>query len=117
MRNENRTVYSSEWGKMCPRCGKPVADCICKKAPPRPAGDGIVRVSRSSKGRAGKTVTLVSGAPLDDAGLHTLLGDLKRLCGAGGALKDGIIEIQGDHREAIVDTLKKRNFTVKLAGG
>ncbi len=117
MQNEHRTVYSSEWGKMCPRCGKPIAQCICKKAAPRPAGDGIVRVSRSSKGRAGKTVTLVSGVPLDDDGLRTLLGDLKRQCGAGGALKDGIIEIQGDHRAAVVEALKKQKYTVKLAGG
>ena len=117
MRSENRTVYSSEWGEMCPRCGKPIAGCICKQRPAHPTGDGIVRVSRTSKGRAGKTVTLVNGLPLDDAGLRDLLGELKRLCGAGGALKDGVIEIQGDHRDAIVQALQKRAFKVKLAGG
>ena len=76
-----------------------------------------MRVQRESKGRKGKTVTLISGVPLEDTALKTLMGDLKRSCGAGGSLKDGIIEIQGDHRDAIVAELKKRGFPVKLAGG
>jgi translation initiation factor 1 len=117
MRNENRTVYSTEWGEMCPRCGKPIADCICKQGKPPPAGDGIVRISRTTKGRGGKTVTLVSGVPLNEDELCLLLGELKRQCGAGGTLKDGVIEIQGDHRGTILQALKKRAFTVKLAGG
>lgn len=76
-----------------------------------------MRVQRDSKGRKGKTVTLISGVPLGDDALHQLLSDLKRLCGAGGAIKDSVIEIQGDHRDTIFEEMKKRNFTVKLAGG
>lgn len=117
MPNQNPTVYSTERGRLCPKCGRPVADCVCKKSSARPAGDGVVRIYRDSKGRKGKTVTLVTGVPLADEALRALLGDLKRMVGSGGALKDGILEIQGDHREAILAELKKRGFIVKLAGG
>lgn len=117
MRNDNPTVYSTETGRICPRCGKPIAECICKKGAPRPAGDGVVRVSRESKGRKGKTVTLVTGLALADAALQQLASELKRQCGTGGTLKDGVIEIQGDHRDTIFDILKKQSFNVKKAGG
>lgn len=116
VRTENPTVYSTESGRICPKCGRsPLAECVCKK-PARPVGDGIVRVQRESKGRKGKTVTLVTGVLLGDEGLHTLLSDLKRLFGSGGALKDGVLEIQGDHREPLVEELKKRGFKVKKVG-
>lgn len=117
MRSNNPTVYSTESGRHCPKCGKPVAECICKKTPSRPAGDGIVRVLRESKGRKGKTVTLVTGLTLDDTSLQKLATDLKRQCGAGGAIKDGVIEIQGDHRDTVFEILKKLGMTVKKAGG
>ncbi len=117
MSSHNPVVYSTEWGEMCPKCQKPVAQCSCKKNASRARGDGIVRVQRESKGRKGKTVTLISGVPLEDDALKILMGDLKRSCGAGGSFKDGVIEIQGDHRDAIVAELKKRGFPVKLAGG
>lgn len=116
MRSENPTVFTTESGRMCPNCGKPIAECICGKKQVQPAGDGVVRVGRESKGRKGKTVTLVSGAPLDDEALHALLSELKRLCGAGGTLKDGVLEIQGDHRDTVVEELKKRGFRVKKVG-
>jgi len=116
MRNENPTVYSTELGRMCPKCDKPVAECVCKKQT-RQHGDGVVRVQRESKGRKGKTVTLVSGVPLGDEALRSLLSELKRQCGAGGTIKDGAIEIQGDHRAKLVEELKKRGYTVKIAGG
>jgi translation initiation factor 1 len=116
MRDENPTVYSTEWGRICPKCGKPEEKCVCKKKE-HPQGDGNVRVQRESKGRKGKTVTLVRGIPLDDEALHSLLGELKRLCGTGGTLKEGIIEIQGDHRDKVFEELKKRGFKAKLAGG
>jgi translation initiation factor 1 len=116
MRDENPTVYSTELGRMCPVCGKPIADCTCKKQV-RQRGDGAVRVQRESKGRKGKTVTLVSGVPLGDEALRSLLSELKRQCGAGGTIKDGVIEIQGDHRAKVVEELKKRGYTVKIAGG
>ena len=114
--DQDKTVYSTEAGRHCPDCGRPILQCICKKAA-RPIGDGVVRVSRESKGRKGKTVTLVSGVALDENAIHDLLSDLKRLCGAGGAFKAGQIEIQGDHRLAVVTELKKRGFTVKNVGG
>lgn len=117
MNNDHPTVYSTEWGRVCPKCKRPIADCICLKKTVRPHGDGVVRVQRESKGRKGKTVTLISGIDLAEDPLKELLGDLKRMCGAGGASKDGIIEIQGDHRETIFEELKKRGFNVKKAGG
>ena len=116
MRDDYLTVYSSEHGRLCPDCGRPLGNCICKK-PARPTGDGVIRVYRESKGRKGKTVTLVSGLPLNDEQLHTLLSDLKRRCGSGGALKDGLLEIQGDHRVLVIEELKKRGFLAKKAGG
>ncbi len=115
MRDENPTVYSTETGRVCPRCGRPLAACVCKKQAPAP-GDGVVRVQRESKGRKGKTVTLVSGVPLGGEALRALAGELKRLCGAGGAVKDNVIEIQGDHRDAVIEDLKKRGYKVKKVG-
>lgn len=109
-------VYSTEFGRACPDCRQPAAECRCHE-PQLPAGDGIVRVSRESKGRGGKVVTLVSGVPLAGAELKTLAKELKQKCGVGGALKDGIIEIQGDQRELLAAELSKRGFTVKKAGG
>src|SRR5512133_2330929 len=116
MRDENPTVYSTSTGRICPKCGKPVDSCICSKST-KPAGDGIIRIFRDSKGRKGKTVTLITGVKLDEKKQHDLHSDLKRLCGSGGAIKDGILEIQGDHRDTVFAELKKRGFTAKLAGG
>jgi len=94
-----------------------MAKCRCGKAESAPAGDGIVRVRRETKGRGGKTVTAVSGVPLGGEALRSLASDLKRRCGTGGTTKDGVIEIQGDHRDTIVAELSRRGFTAKLAGG
>jgi translation initiation factor 1 len=116
MRNDNPTVYSTSTGRICPKCGKPIDACICKKTS-RPSGDGIIRIFRDSKGRKGKTVTLITGLSLADEALRTLHSDLKHQCGSGGAIKEGILEIQGDHRELVSSELKKRGFNVKLAGG
>lgn len=110
-------VYSSETGRICPVCGKPVAACVCRKAAARPAGDGVVRVRRETKGRGGKTVTVITGLPGNDAALKNLAGELKKRCGTGGTLKDGTVEIQGDHAELVVAALRQRGFTVKRAGG
>jgi translation initiation factor 1 len=87
------------------------------ESPRAPRGDGIVRVRRETQGRGGKTVTTVSGVGLASDELLMLASELKRRCGTGGSVKDWVIEIQGDHREAIVAELEKRGFTVKLAGG
>jgi translation initiation factor 1 len=103
---------------MCPRCGKPVASCACKKASAAtPKGDGVVRVGRETKGRKGKGVTVVTGVPLSGDALDELGSQLKRLCGSGGTVRDGVIEIQGDHRDALVAELAKRGWTVKRSGG
>jgi len=109
-------VYSTEFGRACPGCGQPVDQCSCAEDE-APQGDGIVRVSRESKGRGGKVVTLVSGIPLVGAELKTLAKDLKKKCGVGGALKDGVLEIQGEQRDLLVSELSKRGFTVKKVGG
>jgi translation initiation factor 1 len=113
----SRLVYSSEGGRICPGCSRPVAECSCRAKTGRPAGDGIVRVLRETKGRGGKTVTLVTGVPLDEAGVKNLAGELKKRCGSGGTLKDGVIEIQGDHRDLLVGELERRGYKVKRAGG
>ncbi|HEY5974885.1 MAG TPA: translation initiation factor Sui1 [Geobacteraceae bacterium] len=116
--NDNsRLVYSSEVGRICPGCGQAANACRCNRPIARPTGDGIVRVQRESKGRGGKTVTVVSGVPLDDAGVKVLAGELKKRCGTGGTVKDGLIEIQGDHRDLLVAELARRGFKVKSAGG
>ena len=110
-------VWSSELGRVCPGCGRPAASCSCRKKEQRTGNDGIVRVRRETKGRGGKTVTVVTGAPGDDTALKELAGELKRRCGTGGTLKDGIIEIQGDHCDLLMTELARRGFTVKRAGG
>ncbi|MES2101610.1 MAG: translation initiation factor Sui1 [Pseudomonadota bacterium] len=109
-------VYSTDAGRMCPACRQPIAACICNQKPV-PAGDGIVRVSRETKGRAGKGVTLVKGLALDAAALTALGKQLKAACGSGGTVKDGVIEIQGDHVERVIELLKKAGRSVKRAGG
>jgi translation initiation factor 1 len=112
-------VYSTDGGRMCPACRKPLAACICKalsEAASR-TGDGIVRVSRESKGRGGKTVTLVRGVALDGDALAALGKRLRTACGAGGTLRDGVLEIQGDHRERVIALLAAQGFVVKAAGG
>ena len=113
-------VYSTETGRMCSKCGKPQKTCTCKstKQQARPAkGDGVVRVSRETKGRKGKGVTLITGIPLNDIELKFLAKELKQKCGTGGTVKDRIIEIQGDQRDTMVQELEKRGYQVKRVGG
>ena len=100
-------VYSTESGRMCPDCRQPVAQCTCKQNKPLPTGDGIVRVSRETKGRGGKAVTLVKGVLVDAAALEQLGKQLKAACGSGGTVKDGVIEVQGDHVERVMAALQK----------
>ena len=116
-RESGGIVYSSGAGRMCPRCGKPVARCSCTVNPRAARGDGIVSVRREVKGRRGKAVTTLSGIPLPTDELKQLASELKRLCGTGGSSKDGVIEIQGDHRELLSEELAKRGYRVKQAGG
>lgn len=109
-------VYSTDAGRHCPDCNQPVGACICKQSV-IPAGDGIARVRRETKGRGGKTVTTVSGVPLAEDALKELATALKKRCGTGGALKDGVIEIQGDHVELLLEELARRGFKAKKSGG
>lgn len=110
-------VYSTELGRTCPECRKPVAECRCRTAGAAPKGDGVVRVGRETKGRKGAGVTIVTGVPLGGAELAALAKALKQRCGSGGTLKDGVIELQGDHRDVVVAELQKRGWTVKRSGG
>ena len=111
-------VYSTDVGRMCPDCRQPKAQCACKAAAAAvPAGDGAVRVSRQTKGRGGKAVTVVKGVPLAEQALVLLGKTLKTACGSGGTVKDGVIEVQGDHVERVMETLKAQGYSVKRAGG
>ena len=111
-------VYSTESGRTCPSCRQALADCRCAAlARAKPSGDGIARVSRESKGRGGKTVTLVRGLNLDDAALQAMGKSLRAACGAGGTVKDGVIEVQGDHRDRVVAWLLAQGVVAKAAGG
>ena len=113
---DSRLVYSTEGGRTCPSCRQPLAACRCKAAV-RPVGDGIARVSREKQGRGGKTVTVVRGLPLDDAALTTLGKQLRSACGSGGTVKDGVVEVQGDHRERVLQWLLAKGYKAKAAGG
>jgi translation initiation factor 1 len=83
----------------------------------RAAAGGRVKVRRETAGRRGKAVTTVSGLPLDDAGARELAGRLKKRCGVGGSAKDGVIELQGDHRDVVVEVLRGEGYDAVLAGG
>lgn len=109
-------VYSTDGGRMCPECRRPLPECTCKSKV-LPAGDGVVRVSRQTKGRGGKSVTLVKGLALDAAALALLGKQLRTACGSGGTVKDGVIEIQGDHCDLVMETLRKHGHQPKRAGG
>jgi len=123
--NDSRLVYSTETGRICSECGKPFSACSCKKKravkadkPPTDyPNDGTIRIEREVKGRKGKIVTAVFGVPLKNEELRKFAKILKRRCGAGGSLKEGIIVIQGDHRQTLLDEIKKHGYTAKLAGG
>jgi translation initiation factor 1 len=112
-------VWSSEHGRMCGGCGWPEADCRCSRSAheaPTPS-QGPVRVGRETKGRKGKGVTVVTGVPASPAELTALGKALKKKCGSGGTVKDGVIEIQGDHRDTVVAELQRRGFDVRRVGG
>ncbi len=110
-------VYSTGLGRICPECRQQASRCQCSQKPQLPRGDGIVRISRETKGRKGKGVTLVSGVPLAAPELKAYAANLKKLCGSGGAIKNGVIEVQGDHRDRLFAELQKQGWTVKLSGG
>ena len=107
--SDNKLVYSSETGRIKPSAAG--------NKPALPGTDGIVRLQRQTKGRGGGTVIIISGVALPLSALKVLAGELKKKCGCGGTVKDGIIEIQGDHRDALMLDLQARGYKVKLAGG
>lgn len=109
-------VYSTDGGRMCPGCRRPLAQCTCK-AVDAVIGNGDVRVSRQTKGRGGKTVTIVKGLALDATALAVLGKQLRSACGSGGTVKEGVIEIQGDHCDLVMETLAKLGHHPKRAGG
>lgn len=112
-RQDNTTlVYSSETGRIRQDKGKPQA-----AHPAKSQSDGTVRLRREVKGRGGGTVIVITGIPLNDSGLKELAGALKRRCGCGGTVKDGVIEIQGDHRDTLANELQARGYRIKMAGG
>jgi translation initiation factor 1 len=109
MGRNSRLVYSTETGRIQPQDEA--------RVPVVPAVDGIVRIRRETKGRKGKGVTTVYGIPVNPSELKVIAKSLKKLCGSGGSLKHGVIEIQGDHRDRVMAELEKQGYSVKLAGG
>ena len=116
-KTSNRLVYSTDGGRLCPQCQRPQPDCVCGKDRPAAIGDGIVRIRRESKGRGGKTVTVISGLPLAESALRDLAKKFKKRCGVGGSTSGDNIEIQGDQRQILQAELEKLGYQVKLAGG
>ena len=116
--NNSGLVYSTEaGGRTCPECRQPLDQCQCKSETRSTSSDGIVRLHRETKGRKGKGVTLVKGLDLPEKDLKALAKTLKAKCGTGGTIKEGVIEIQGDHRDTLQTELEKQGWTVKKAGG
>ena len=118
----SRLVYSTGAGRLCPECTRPLGECRCRRskpaqAAPPPPGDGIVRVGRETKGRKGKGVTVIRGVPLAGDELEALATKLKKRCGCGGTVEGGTIEIQGDHRDLLLQELGKLGYTVRKSGG
>ncbi len=114
--NSGGLVYSTEGGRMCPACRQPLAHCRCQSARPVPAGDGLVRVCLSSKGRGGKTVTLIQGLALQPEELAAWGKRLRAACGAGGTLKDGVLEVQGDQVARVLAWLQDQGIKARQSG-
>lgn len=107
---EKSVVYSTEYGRMCPDCGRPKPQCICKSRESTLIPDGSIRIRYETKGRKGRGVTIVEGLPVGAPETMEFLQELKRVCGSGGTIKNGLILIQGDHRKRIESELQKRGF-------
>lgn len=117
MRNDKGgLVYSTKSGRLCPNCGKPIDQCVCKSRKKNSDSDTpVIKIRRETKGRAGKTVTAIFGIVPNQQ--KELAAELKQRCGTGGTAKDGMIIIQGDHRARIKSYLEQKGYVVKLAGG
>jgi len=112
-----RIVYSTGVGSLCPNCRRAVRECVCPKGAPGAAKPAAVRVGREVKGRAGKGVTTITGLPLTLSDIESLAAKLKKRCGSGGTVREGVIEVQGDHRDVIVAELNKLGWRAKKSGG
>lgn len=110
-------VYSTDSGRMCPECGCPIANCCCRKKQQLKPSGAEIRIARQTTGRKGKGVSVISGLPLETHDLQELARELKQLCGAGGTVKNGVIEIQSDKRDLMLEALLARGFKAKIAGG
>lgn len=106
-----------DWSKSAPGCGLPPKKNKPAKQKTAPKGDGIVRVGRETKGRKGAGITVITGIPSHPEGLEKLAKQFKHLCGSGGTVRNGAIEIQGEHRDRLVDELRKLGYTVRRSGG
>ena len=117
--NDNKygLVYSTNRSEKCPACGKYPGNCSCHATAASSKNSGGIRVGRETKGRKGKGVTVITGVPLPREELSVLAKQLKQKCGAGGTVKDGVIEIQGDHRDVVITELQKHGYTAKRSGG
>ncbi|MEO5377426.1 MAG: translation initiation factor Sui1 [Magnetococcus sp. DMHC-6] len=114
---KDKYLYSTEHGRLCSTCQHLLTDCICGQKRLVSSTDGVVRIRKESKGRQGKEVTLIQGVTLDPISLRQLGKNLKLMCGSGGTIKEGIIELQGDHVERVMAFLLKQGFVVKRSGG
>ena len=115
---KERIVYTTGIGERCPNCLRAIRECVCKQGTPgKVAGGGAVRVSRETQGRKGKGVTVITGLGLPPDELDALAAELKKRCGSGGSSGNGRIEIQGDHRDRLVEELIRRGWQAKRAGG
>ena len=117
--DDSALVYTTGEGTICAECGKSETKCICRAIAKAKVAktDGTVRIAREKKGRGGKTVTVVSGVPLPAGELDKLARSLRKKCGCGGTVKDGMIELQGDRRDMLVEELTRAGYRVKKSGG
>jgi translation initiation factor 1 len=113
----SRLVYSTDGGRARPAAAPPTPRSSPTPSAPNLPDDGVVRLFRDRSQRGGKVVTVIRGLRERGPALERMAGELKRLCGAGGTIKDSGIEIQGDHRERVAEWLRARDYRVKLAGG
>lgn len=116
--NTGGLVYSTDAGRTCPACRQALTACSCAtEARQAVLGDGRVRVSREKAGRGGKTVTVVRGLALNADDLAALGRRLRSACGTGGTVRDGTLELQGDHAERVTAWLQAEGFDAKRSGG
>ena len=113
-KNKASLVYSSESGKVCSECEQLLSACSCNPSANPKDGLKTVRVSLTSKGRKGKSVTLIKGLRMNPSELKAYAGKLKKKTGTGGSLKDGVVEIQGDYREKVAEILTRDGWKIKF---